>query len=31
LIVLFERKHFPFLTRCQRVWQLRDGALTPLC
>ncbi|EDB9164475.1 ABC transporter ATP-binding protein, partial [Salmonella enterica subsp. enterica serovar Enteritidis] len=21
----------PFLTRCQRVWQLRDGALTPLC
>ncbi|MCQ7722225.1 hypothetical protein, partial [Salmonella enterica] len=22
---------FPFLTRCQRVWQLRDGALTPLC
>ncbi|MFW4304842.1 ABC transporter ATP-binding protein, partial [Salmonella enterica] len=23
--------HFPFLTRCQRVWQLRDGALTPLC
>ncbi|EED7708284.1 energy-coupling factor ABC transporter ATP-binding protein, partial [Salmonella enterica subsp. enterica serovar Thompson] len=31
LIVLFERNHFPFLTRCQRVWQLRDGALTPLC
>ncbi|EAV7067225.1 energy-coupling factor ABC transporter ATP-binding protein [Salmonella enterica subsp. arizonae serovar 63:z36:-] len=31
LIVLFERNHFPFLTRCQRVWQLRDGALIPLC
>ncbi|EAO2083370.1 energy-coupling factor ABC transporter ATP-binding protein [Salmonella enterica] len=31
LTVLFERNHFPFLTRCQRVWQLRDGALTPLC
>ncbi len=31
LIVLFERHHFPFLTRCHQAWQLRDGALIPLC
>lgn len=31
LIVLFERHHSPFITRCQQAWQLHDGALFPLC
>ncbi|WP_433638938.1 ABC transporter ATP-binding protein [Kluyvera georgiana] len=31
LIVLFERHPSPFLTWCQRAWQLDDGGLTPLC
>ena len=31
LIVLFERHPSPSLTRCQQAWQLRDGALLPLC
>lgn len=31
LVVLFERNHSPFLSHCQQAWQLRDGALSPLC
>ena len=31
LVVLFERNHSPFLSQCQRAWQLRNGALFPLC
>ncbi|MFS9436492.1 energy-coupling factor ABC transporter ATP-binding protein [Citrobacter sp. C348] len=31
LIVLFERIHAPFISHCQQAWQLRDGALSPLC
>lgn len=31
LVVLFERNHSPFLGQCQRAWQLRNGALFPLC
>lgn len=31
LIVLFERNRAPFLTWCQRAWQLDDGGLSPIC
>jgi len=31
LIVLFERNSSPFINHCQQAWQLRDGALFPLC
>ncbi|MEG1214851.1 MAG: ATP-binding cassette domain-containing protein, partial [Leclercia sp.] len=31
LIVLFERDHAPVLRHCQKVWQLHDGALSPVC
>ncbi len=31
LIVLFERNPSPFIIHCQQVWQLRNGALHPLC
>lgn len=31
LIVLFERNPSPFIPHCQQAWQLRDGALHPLC
>lgn len=31
LIVLFERNPSPFISHCQQAWQLRDGALFPLC
>ncbi|MBE0130961.1 ABC transporter ATP-binding protein [Citrobacter amalonaticus] len=31
LVVLFERHHFSYLSRCQQAWQLHEGALTPLC
>ncbi|MGL4428308.1 MAG: ABC transporter ATP-binding protein [Silvania sp.] len=31
LIVLFERNPSPFINHCQQAWQLRDGALFPLC
>lgn len=31
LIILFERNHSPFIDHCQQAWQLRDGALSPLC
>ncbi|HCW0177679.1 MULTISPECIES: ABC transporter ATP-binding protein [Citrobacter] len=31
LVILFERNPSPFLSYCQQAWQLRDGALSPLC
>ena len=31
LIILFERHHTPFLNYCQQAWQLKNGALQPLC
>ncbi|HFZ8995571.1 TPA: ABC transporter ATP-binding protein [Citrobacter freundii] len=31
LVMLFERQRSPFHTCCQQGWQLRDGALKPLC
>lgn len=31
LVILFERNPSPFLSYYQQAWQLRDGALSPLC
>lgn len=31
LIILFERHRTPFLNYCQQAWQLKNGALQPLC